>query len=515
MITATEIQRRMNDAAENGEPFLFCVDYELREGFFIKNPLEEKRIRWRVGETTNAAPLPDAQGSYFRKHPIPYREYLRKFEKVKNELLKGNSFLANLTIKTPVETDYSFEEIFRRSNSRYALCVPDRFVCFSPETFVTIENGKIGSNPMKGTISGSVENAEQTILNDFKESAEHFTIVDFIRNDLSRVATGVTVEKLRYIDRLPTSTGEILQVSSLISGKTTDKKIGDILFSMLPAGSVSGAPKHSTLKILEDAEQEPRGFYCGVFGYFDGKKLDSAVLIRYIEKQGGRLYFRSGGGITVNSNAADEYAEVTEKIYLPFTEEYIETVRVCDGKFENTEEHTARMRRAIGKTHAFPPEVPQAFRQGRVKCRILYDAAAVKEVTFAHYTLPSIKSLRVVECADIDYRKKYADRSRLNKLMGRRGACDDILITRNGVVTDTSFCNVVFENAEGLFTPDTPLLEGTKRGLLLKKGVIKERRITVADIPKYDRVRLINAMLDLEDNMNVDTNKIINDIFLR
>lgn len=506
MITAEEVKSNMNSATETGEPFLFCVDYELKEGFFIKNPLEEKSILWRIGKTTNAQSKATFNGGFFKKHPIPYNEYLVKFEKVKRELQKGNSFLANLTIKTPIETDFSLEEIFYRANSTYTLYVPNRFVCFSPETFVTIANGRIGSNPMKGTISGSIENAEQTILNDYKESAEHFTIVDFIRNDLSRVATGVTVEKLRYIDRLPTSGGEILQVSSLISGNLSSNQLGDIVFAMLPAGSVSGAPKHATLRILEDAEQEPRGFYCGVFGYFDGQKLDSAVLIRYIEEQAGKRYFRSGGGITVNSKAEDEYKEVIEKIYLPFTETYLETIQVVDGVYQNLDEHRARMLRTIGKVHSFPTEVPETDRQGRVKCRILYDRTAIREVTFTPYTLPTIKSLQIV-ATEIDYSLKYADRSALNKLMEQRGACDDILITKEGAITDTSFCNVVLENEEGLFTPDTPLLKGTKRALLLKKGVIKERRIAVSDLPSYHKIHLINAMIELGE--------VTNDLFLR
>ena len=95
-------------------------------------------------------------------------------------------------------------------------------------------------------------------------------------------------------------------------------RLGDIVFGMLPAGSISGAPKPSTLDIISRAEREPRGFYTGVFGYFDGERLDSAVMIRYIERRDGRYYFRSGGGITINSDCRSEYEEVLAKVYLPF-----------------------------------------------------------------------------------------------------------------------------------------------------------------------------------------------------
>ena len=208
-----------------------------------------------------------------------------------------------------------------RAEAPYLLYVPGRFVCFSPERFVRIAGGRIATNPMKGTINASVPDARQTILNDPKETAEHNTVVDLLRNDLSIHADRVHVERFRYIDRIATRRGDILQVSSEIAGRLPagyEARMGDILFDMLPAGSVSGAPKSSTLRIIREAEGESRGYYTGVFGYFDGQTLDSAVLIRFIEEEQGRMYFRSGGGITAYSDCRSEYEEVIEKVYLPF-----------------------------------------------------------------------------------------------------------------------------------------------------------------------------------------------------
>lgn len=321
MITALEVRDKMNCAAHKGVPFLFGVDYELENGFFIEHPLEDTTFMWRVGKYTNIpkqATCKQQAGTYLHKHPVSFEAYKQKFDALQAELKQGNSFLANLTIQTPIETDYALEELFLRSNSPYALLMPNQLVCFSPETFVKVADGKISSNPMKGTINASIPNAETQILNDYKEQAEHFTIVDFIRNDLSRVAEQVRVEKLRYIDRLKTSNGELLQVSSLITGSLIEKTLGNMLFELLPAGSISGAPKQSSINILQRIEKQKRGFYTGVFGYFDGKALDSGVMIRYIEKLDNQLFFRSGGGITVNSNLQNEYQEVIDKIYLPF-----------------------------------------------------------------------------------------------------------------------------------------------------------------------------------------------------
>jgi len=173
---------------------------------------------------------------------------------------------------------------------------------------------------MKGTIDASVQNAAQQILKDKKELAEHNTIVDLMRNDLSLVSKNVKVDKFRYIDLIKTSGKDLLQVSSEISGQLPvnfTEYIGDILFSILPAGSVSGAPKTKTIEIINKVENYNRGYYTGIFGYFNGNDIDCGVMIRFIEKSDNRLVFKSGGGITVNSDLNNEYEELINKIYVP------------------------------------------------------------------------------------------------------------------------------------------------------------------------------------------------------
>jgi len=194
------------------------------------------------------------------------------------------------------------------------------FTVLSPETFVKIQDGIISTFPMKGTIDAALPNAESVILADPKEKAEHATIVDLIRNDLSLVAEQVEVKRYRYIDNLVTNKGNLLQVSSEITGRLPEnyqERLGDILFSLLPAGSISGAPKPKTLEIIEQAEGYERGFYTGIWGWFDGENLDSAVMIRFIEQQGDQLVFKSGGGITSQSELKKEYEELIQKVYVP------------------------------------------------------------------------------------------------------------------------------------------------------------------------------------------------------
>ena len=234
----------------------------------------------------------------------------------------GNSYLINLTQPTKIRINLTLEQIYYSSSARYKLLFDDHFVVFSPEIFVQIIDGCIYSFPMKGTIDASIKDAANVILNDPKETAEHYTIVDLIRNDLSMVSKKVEVKRFRYIETINTNEKKLLQVSSEIKGQLPAnyyENLGNIVFTILPAGSVSGAPKQKTVEIINQVENYNRNYYTGVFGYFDGNNLDSGVMIRFIEKNGDDYIFKSGGGITLNSNPLAEYNELIDKVYVPIS----------------------------------------------------------------------------------------------------------------------------------------------------------------------------------------------------
>lgn len=313
---------QMNAWGENKIPFLFVIDFNCQNAFIL--PLDEvnsKEILFSVNDITNVKHVLSAQKTLqFRAAPVSKERFHKAFKKVKDHLNYGNTFLLNLTMPSQVETNYSLEEIFHHSKAKYKLWFKDQFVVFSPEIFVRTNNQKISSFPMKGTIDADLPDAKEQLLNNEKELAEHYTIVDLIRNDLSMVAKNVRVKKFRYIDYIKTHHKNLLQMSSVITGDLAagwQHQIGDILISMLPAGSISGAPKKKTLEIIHDAEQYERGYYTGVFGVFDGENLDSGVMIRYIEKTDKGLVYKSGGGITAKSNWEEEYEELIDKIYVP------------------------------------------------------------------------------------------------------------------------------------------------------------------------------------------------------
>lgn len=253
-------------------------------------------------------------------YPITLEEYHQKFDAAQEHIRSGNTYLLNLTQPTPIETPYTIKEIYTMANAPYKFRLKDHFVCFSPEPFIKIEGNTISTYPMKGTIDATLPNSIDTILSDPKELAEHTMIVDLLRNDLGIVAKSIKVEKFRYITTIDTGTKQLHQVSSHISGELNDnwkENAGEIITALLPAGSISGTPKRKTVDILQNIEGYDRGYFTGVFGYFDGNNLYSAVAIRFIENLEGKLVYKSGGGITAESQFENEYNEMIDKIYIP------------------------------------------------------------------------------------------------------------------------------------------------------------------------------------------------------
>lgn len=319
----------MNRLGEARIPFLFIVDFDGARTIVL--PLEEidaASIRYDINGRRNfERPAHSMNAPRLVKRPVSYERYRRAFDRVMEELRAGNSYLANLTFPTEIETDVSLADIVRHGDAPYRLWVNDEFAVFSPERFVTIDTGVIATHPMKGTIDATIPDAAAALLADEKEYAEHVTVVDLLRNDLAMVARSVRVERFRYLTRVRSAQGDLLQMSSRITGRLDGDyparigdypaRIGDIIAALLPAGSVTGAPKKKTVEIIRAAEQYNRGWYTGVFGVCDGDALDSAVMIRFIERDGDRLLYKSGGGITIYSDPVAEYRELIDKVYVP------------------------------------------------------------------------------------------------------------------------------------------------------------------------------------------------------
>ena len=314
--------QQINTLGRTQTPFLFIVDFEQQQPIVL--PLSEVRpdeiLYDFEGVRNHSITRPSDRPLAMTRGEPDFAVYRQAFDYVMHQLKIGNSFLVNLTFPTEITLDLSLRELFYRSQARYKLWLRDQLVVFSPESFVRIADGQIRTYPMKGTIDASVPDAQLKILQDAKEMAEHTTIVDLLRNDLSRFATQVQVDRFRYVEEIKTTQSTLLQVSSEIVGTLPPgyhSQLGSLLAGLLPAGSVSGAPKPKTLEIIRRAELGPRGYYTGVMGLYDGERLNSGVMIRFVEQAGSQYFYRSGGGITARSTLEAEYQELRDKIYVP------------------------------------------------------------------------------------------------------------------------------------------------------------------------------------------------------
>lgn len=323
---AKQGERTMNDMASRGIPFFFMVDAWAQH--WVVSVISEalaSGYQWNIGGCgCSCTSMPIERQFFFQSEPIDFSCYTQGFQVVREGQIRGETWLANLTFPSKLNTNLSLEEIFGAANAEFRLHIPGLLTVFSPERFVRISpEGCISSYPMKGTINADNPNASVEILQDTKEVAEHITIVDLIRNDIGMVAERVEVPRFRFISKIETRETTLLQVSSEITGELGldwKSRVGTVFAALLPAGSVTGAPKNRTCEIIREAEQHERGWYAGVFGCFNGKELDSAVSIRFIRQDGnGNLFYHSGGGITINSDLHREYAELKEKIYVPFS----------------------------------------------------------------------------------------------------------------------------------------------------------------------------------------------------
>ena len=194
----------------------------------------------------------------------------------------------------------------------------------------------------------------------------------------------------------------------------------------------------------------------------------------------------------------------------------LETIKIENRRIRNLEWHNARLNKSRNALFGLQEsldlatiiKIPEDLEEGIYRCRVLY-GHDIDEVQFIPHRAPFVSSLKMIHCNDIEYGHKYSDRRELEELYKMRGDCDEILIIKDGYITDTSISNIVFcLPAGGWITPDTPLLKGTMRSYLLKTGQIAEAVIFPGDLPKFKSARMINCMMDLESSPSIEIENI-------
>jgi 4-amino-4-deoxychorismate lyase len=186
-----------------------------------------------------------------------------------------------------------------------------------------------------------------------------------------------------------------------------------------------------------------------------------------------------------------------------------ETIRIENSLPLNLEWHELRMRRSRKELWGMDGNfmignmvtIPDEMKAGLIRCNVVY-GKTIEKVVFKEYRKHPVRTLRMVDCGDLDYHLKYYDRRRIEILYSQRGNCDEILMVKEGLITDTSISNVIFFDGKHWLTPHRPLLNGTCRQRLLKEGVIHEAEIRIEDLGKYKGLKLINSLrIPREENL--------------
>jgi 4-amino-4-deoxychorismate lyase len=191
----------------------------------------------------------------------------------------------------------------------------------------------------------------------------------------------------------------------------------------------------------------------------------------------------------------------------------IETIRVYNGSFNNVAGHEARMRRSLAEIFSYygPIHLAEALNdielpaQGLYKCRVVYSEKSMN-TELIPYTVQPVRTLRIVVDNEISYDHKFLDRAAIENNYEKRGTCDDILIIRNGLVTDTSYANIAFKTKDQWITPASFILAGTQRQFLISSGKLEEAEVTVNDLKKFTEFKLINSMLLFDSNGSATQN---------
>lgn len=457
-------------------------------------------------------------------------EYEEAIDAIHAAIRRGDAYQMNYTVRTRARftgDTLSFYERLRLAQQAdfcaYADIGSHRILSASPELFFSWRDGVLTTRPMKGTARrGQMpeEDAElaRWLRDSEKNRAENLMIVDLLRNDLSRLSMpgGVRVPHLFSIENYPT----VLQMTSTITAETRPEVgLEDVFAALFPCGSITGAPKLKSMDIITELEKSPRGVYCGAIGHVEpGGAARFNVAIRTVTEDvaTGTMECGLGGGITWDSVASDEYAEVlTKSRFLTRAAagfELLETLLLVDGRYDLLERHLDRLRRSAAHFgFAAPQDAEAALRahaeahpEGRLRVRLLCapDGSLVIESTAAGAPDGSSRPVRLarapVSRAEPFLYHKTTRRSlydaHLSSVAGN--AFDVLLWNEAGELTEFTRGNLVLDIDGRRVTPPVScgLLDGTLRRDLIERGELEETVLHRADLERADAIWFINSV---------------------
>ncbi|MEH7009788.1 aminodeoxychorismate synthase component I [Neobacillus niacini] len=478
-------------------------------------------------------PQPSSTGEFTVtewKPSITMEEYNQAITSIKNSIQCGDTYQTNFTIRLHSQfkgDDLAFYNRLKKAqNSNYCAYIhtgEHSILSASPELFFHLDNGKVTSRPMKGTIKRGATYSEDAANADWlfhseKNRAENLMIVDLLRNDLGMIAESgtVNVEKLFEIEQYPT----VHQMTSTISAQVSENtSLVDIFKALFPCGSITGAPKISTMDIIADLENEPREVYCGTVGYITPNReaiFNVPIRTVLIDHSTGNAVYGVGGGVTWDSTSEGEYHEILAKAKLleekPVEFQLLESILLDNGDYFLLEEHLKRLENSA-RYFGYQYEVEKIKRSlnvfgdknrnGLLKVRLLLDKNG--ELTIEGQPISQQDAVLKVILADGPVNKtnlflyhKTTNREIYSTFQKQKPleAFDVLLWNKADELTEFTNGNVVLEIDGTLWTPpvSSGLLAGTFRDRLIQIGVIHEKTLTKSDLNKATRVWFINSV---------------------
>lgn len=531
--------RRIERAAEEGFYAAGFVAYEAAPAFdraLTVRPGPDLPLLWFAVFDRPLEHRPRAGGrGGFRlggwEPSVGHEEYGRGVAAVREAIARGDTYQVNYTFRLRARFEGDdlalYERLLAAQRTRHGAYLNAgrfRVLSASPELFFRRRGRRLVARPMKGTSARGRwaeedEGRAARLAASEKERAENLMIVDLLRNDIGRVAEvgTVRVPELFRVERYPT----VLQMTSTVEGTLRrGASLEDIFAALFPCGSVTGAPKVSTMRLIAALEGSPRGVYCGACGFVapgGDAAFNVAIRTAVVDAEAGAAEYGVGGGITWDSTAEGEYAEALAKASLlaeePGRFDLLETMRLEAGRYLLLEEHLERLA-ASAAYFGFPVSVPEVrtvlaehagrFEAGARRVRLLVSDRGRVRVESEELGGDIAAAPRPVALASSPVRK--SDRFLYHKTT-RRGAYDaaragrpdvyDVLLwNEEGELTEFTTGNLLVESGGRLWTPprESGLLPGTFRAALLRRGEAAERVLTRADLARASRLWLVNSV---------------------
>lgn len=482
---------------------------------------------------------------------INYKNYSKAIEKIKREIAEGNTYEVNYTYDYKVETGLEglelYNHILPRQTTPYNTYLKNKYeeiLSFSPELFFTLENNKIRTKPMKGTIKRGINEKEDSeniefLKNDIKNRAENVMIVDLLRNDLGKIATTgtVKVDKLFEIETHSTLHQMTSEISAELESNIT---LYEIFQAIFPCGSITGAPKISTMNIIESIEKRKRGVYCGAIGLITPEKTVFSVPIRTLQKKNNERFYTCGvgGAVVWDSTAQEEWEETLTKI--KFLQNYtdchcealaeaiqnndsglprrnfvsprndkadfqlIETMLVKNGKIKYKKEHFNRLKKSAKVLgFKFSSNILKVKPEKDCILRLLLN----KEGSFKTQYLPieavktnkvSISKIRINSKEPLLYHKT-THRPWYDETMEKIKSgeiFDEIFFNEKGELTEGARSNIILQINGKWYTPPVKcgLLDGILRKEMIKQKKLSEKILYFEDLKQAEKIFCINSV---------------------